>query len=146
MVDMMYKQILHATDLDADHFEMCKKAFDIAACFHATLFLLHVIEPPPSLQIAQGLGFAEFDRPMTEDAEAVMRVLGEALNIPVEQQFVEVGSIKSHVLLKAEELSCGLIIIGNHMHTIRPDFLDSSAHNIQNQTKCDLLTLTAVGS
>jgi len=146
MGDVMYQQILHATDLNANHFEMCKKALDIARCFHAKLFLLHVIEPPPSLQIAQGLGFAEFDRPLTEDAEAVMRVLGEALKIPVDQQFVEVGSIKTHVLLKAEELSCGLIIIGNHMHTRLPEFLDSSAHHLQNQTKYDLLTLTAVGS
>ena len=51
----MYANILLATDLSENHFEMCRQAADIAACFQAKLFLMHVIEPPARLQIAQGL-------------------------------------------------------------------------------------------
>ena len=137
----MYTNILHATDLSGNHFEMCKKALEIAKCFHTKLFLLHVIEPPASLQIAQGLGFAEFDQPIKDDAQAVMRVLGEALNIPVNQQFVEIGSIKVNVLEKVEELACNLVIIGSHTPSNLPAFLGSTAHAVVHQAKCDVLTL-----
>ena len=139
----MYSNILFATDLSENHFEMCRQAVDIAACFHAKLFLLHVIEPPASLQLAQGLGFAEFDHPVKDDALSVMNVLGEALNIPVNQQFVEVGSIKMHVLNKVAELACNLIIIGSHSSSKLPAFLGSTAHAVVHQAQCDVLTLRA---
>lgn len=137
----MYTTILYATDLSENHFKMCQKAAEIAKYFHAKLYLMHVIEPPASLQLAQGLGFAEFDRPLKEDAEAVMRTLGDALNIPATQQFVEIGSIKTHVLDKAQELSCNLIIIGSHTQSKLPEFLGSTAHAVVNHAKCDVLTL-----
>jgi nucleotide-binding universal stress UspA family protein len=137
----MYANILHATDLRENHFEMCRRAMDIANCFQAKLYLLHVIEPPASLQLAQGLGFAEFDPPVKDDAQSVMRVLGEALNIPEKRQFVEVGSIKMHVLEQVKELGCELIIIGSHIPTKLPAFLGSTAHAVVHQAKCDVLTI-----
>lgn len=137
----MYTHILHATDLRENHFHMCQQAVAIAKCFRARLYLLHVIQPPASLQLAQGLGFAEFDQPIKDDAEAVMRTLGEALNIPTSQQFVEIGSIKINVLKKVEELSCNLIIIGSHSANKLPSFLGSTAHAVVHHAKCDVLTL-----
>ena len=137
----MYTRILHATDLSENHFNICQQAKEIAKRFNAKLYLLHVIEPPPSLQLAQGLGFAEFDKPLKEDAQTVLNVLGEALNIPCDQQFVEIGSIKMHVLEKAEELACELIIIGSHTPTKLPAFLGSTAHAVIHQAKCDVLTV-----
>ncbi len=139
----MYKHILHATDLSKNHFDMCKQATEIAKFFHAKLYLLHVIEPPATLQLAQGLGFAEFDQPLKDDAEAVMRTIGEALAIPTECQFVEIGSIKMHVLQKVDELSCNLIIIGSHQPSKLPAFLGSTAHAVVHHAKCDVLTLRA---
>ena len=140
----MYTNILLATDLSENHFEMCQKAADIAASFHAKLFLLHVIEPPASLQLAQGLGFAEFDHPIKADAQTVLGVLGEALHIPVKQQFVEIGSIKMHVLDKAKELACDLIIIGSHTPSKLPSFLGSTAHAVVHHAQCDVLTLRSM--
>ncbi|KTC65153.1 universal stress protein A (plasmid) [Legionella adelaidensis] len=140
----MYTDILLATDLRENHFPLCKKALEIAHKFNAKLYLLHVIEPPPTLQLAQGLGFAEFDHPVKEDAMAVMSVLGDALNIPKKQQFVEVGSIKMHVLNKAIDLGCNLIIIGSHTPEHLPAFLGSTAHAVVTHAKCDVLTLRTV--
>lgn len=137
----MYENILHATDLFENHYEMCQHALTIANRFNAKLHLLHVIEPPVSLQLAQGLGFAEVEIPQKDDAVAVMSALGDALNIPAEQLFVEVGSISAHVLKKAKELNCTLIIVGCHIHTKIPSFLDSSAHDIIHHAPCDVLTL-----
>lgn len=137
----MYTHILHATDLSENHFHMCQQAMDIAKRFHAKLYLLHVIEPPATLQIAQGLGFAEFDSPVIDDAQAVMAVLGDALTIPLEQQFVEIGPIKTRILDKAKELGCTLIIIGSHTPTNIPAFLGNTAREVIHHAECDVLTI-----
>lgn len=138
---IVYTIILHATDLSEDHFDNCKRAAEIAACFNAKLHLLHVIEPPPALQLAQGLGFAEIAAPVKEDAETVMKLLGEALNIPLEQQHVEIGSIKKHILDKVKTLAADLVIIGKHSSNTLPPFLGSAAHAVVHHASCDVLTL-----
>ncbi|STX93108.1 universal stress protein [Legionella londiniensis] len=142
----MYTNILHPTDLSKNHFHLSQKAAEIAKCFNANLYLIHVIEPPKILQLAQGLGFAEFDKPVKDDAIAVMSVLGEALEVPAERQFVEIGSIKVHVLEKANEIACDLIIMGSHSPSNIPTFLGSTAHAVIHHAKCDVLTLLADGT
>ena len=139
----MYARILHATDLSEKHFHICEQAMQIAQRFNAKLYLLHVIEPPVSLQLAQGLGFAEFDNPdqIKADAQAVLATLGEAINVPLQQQFVEIGPINSHVFEKIKELACELVIIGSHTPSNLPQFLGSTAHTIVQQANCDVLTL-----
>ena len=137
----MYSIILHATDLSQNHFKLSQQAAEIAKHFNAQLYLLHVVQPPASLQLAQGLGFAEFDKPIKDDAQTVLNVLGEALNIPSERLFVEIGAIKFSILNKAEELGCSLIIIGSHTPSHLPSFLGSTAHAVVSHAKCDVLTL-----
>lgn len=138
----MYTTILHATDLKENHYELCQKATEIAKRFGATLHLLHVIEQPASLQIAQGLGFAELWKPIRDDAYTVLQVLGESLNIPSTHQHVEVGSIKTHVFDKIRDLGCDLLIVGTHDPDDHvPAFLGSTAHAMVNHARCDVLTL-----
>lgn len=137
----MYTTILHATDLSENHYDICKKAVEIAKCFGAKLHLLHVIQPPQTLQLAQGLGFAELSAPAKEDAETVMKILGDALNIPPEQQHVEIGPIKTHILEKVKVLGCELIIIGSHNPGPIPAFLGSTANAVVYKAPCDVLTL-----
>jgi universal stress protein A len=138
----MYTTILHATDLKENHYDLCQKAVEIARCFNAKLHILHVIEPPASLQIAQGLGFAEMTTPIRDDAFTVLNVLGESLGIPKAQQHVEVGSIKTHVLDKIRDLGCDLLIVGSHdPNDHLPTFLGSTAHATVNHARCDVLTV-----
>ncbi len=137
----MYTTILHPTDLQENHFDMCKQAAEIAAMFVAKLHILHVIEPPPSYQLAQGLGFAEIAVPAKEDAQTVMKYLGDALNIPPEQLHVEIGSVKKQILDKVQELGCNLVIIGSHTASALPAFLGSTAYAVVHQVPCDVLTL-----
>ena len=137
----MYTTILHATDLSENHFAMCQKAVNIAHKLQAKLFLLHVIEPPPTVQLAQGLGFASMASPVKDDAETVMAALGDEFNIPREQLLVEVGSIKTHILDKINCLGAELLIIGKHQATKIPAFLCSTAHTVATEVLCDVLTL-----
>lgn len=137
----MYTNILYATDLSNEHNHLTEKAAIIAKQFNATLFLLHVIELPASIQIAQGLGFTELAKPAKDDAQTVLSLIGGNLNIPTSQQFVEIGSVKEHIFNKVKELNCQLIILGSHSSSGFPNFLGSTAHATVNHAPCDVLTL-----
>jgi nucleotide-binding universal stress UspA family protein len=137
----MYTNILYATDLSEEHFEISERAVEIARLLGAKLFILHVIELPASIQLAQGLGFTELANPSTEDAKTVLSLLGEALNIPAEQQIVEIGSVSEHIQKKVQELNCQLIIMGSHSPEGLPAFLGSTANAIIHHPPCDVMTL-----
>lgn len=137
----MYKTILHATDLSDTHFELCEQAMDVATRFNARLYLIHVIEAPASLQLAQGLGFAEIGVPVKDDAEVVMATLGEALALPKDQLLVESGSVKNIVLEKSAALGCDLLIIGSHTPHDLSELMGNTARCLMEQAPIDVLTL-----
>lgn len=139
----MYKNILFATDLSNEHNHLTLKAAEFAKMINAKLYLLHVIELPASIQLAQGLGFTELAHPSTDDAQTVLAAIGETINIPKEQQFVEIGSVKEHIFSKVKELNCQLIIMGSHSSTGLPALLGTTAHAVVNHAPCDVLTLHA---
>ncbi|MFA6302767.1 MAG: universal stress protein [Legionella sp.] len=137
----MYSKILFATDLSNEHNHLSVKAAEFAKKMNATLYLLHVIELPTSIQVAQGLGFTELVKPVTDDAVTVLGLIGDSINVPREHQFVEVGSVKEQIFNKVELLKCQLIIIGSHTPKGMPAFLGSTAHATVNHAPCDVLTL-----
>lgn len=138
----MYTNILYATDLLNEHSHLSQKAVYIAKQFDAKLFLLHVIELPASIQLAQGLGFTELASPAKDDAQTVLSLIGDTFHIPVKQQFVEIGSVKEHIFAKVRELNCQLIIIGNHASSGLHSFLGSTANAVVNHAPCDVLKLS----
>lgn len=137
----MYTNILFATDLLNEHNHLTTKAAEIAKQFNAKLYLLHVIELPASIQLAQGLGFTELANPSKDDAQTVLSLVGENLNIPSKQQFVEIGSVKEHIFSKVKELNCQMIIIGNHSLNGMHNILGNTAHAVVNHATCDVITL-----
>ncbi len=137
----MYKNILHATDLSDTHFDLCEQALEIAKRFDAQLYLIHVIDAPMTLQVAQGLGFAEMGPPAKQDAEIVMQVLGDALHLPSHHVFVETGSVRTHVLEKLTELRCDLLIIGSHTPHELSEILGGTARSLVEHAPSDVLTI-----
>lgn len=137
----MYTNIIFATDLLSEHEHLTEKAVTLAKTLNATLYLLHVIELPASYQLAQGLGFTELAHPAREDAQTVLSLIGDNLNIPNEHLFVEIGSVKEHILKKIDELGCDLIIMGSHSANRFESLLGSNAHAVTNRSPCDVLTL-----
>src|SRR3990167_821104 len=108
----MYKTILHATDLKQNHYDLCNKSVQLAKNFKASLYFIHVIEIPTSLQWAQSLGFAELATPSKEGAQMVMTTLKEAFNLPSSNFYIEIGSPYLHILELVKQLKCDLIILG----------------------------------
>lgn len=139
----MYKNIIHATDLNADHYQMCAKSLKIAKAFNAKLFIMHVIEPPTSLQVAQGLGFTEIcnQTASAENAKEILQMISESLGIPAQQIIVSLGSIKKQIQNKISELNCELIIIGKHSSNELMELLGNNTHNLEKTINCDILTI-----
>lgn len=137
----MYKNILFASDLNDNHFEMSERAAGIARLLGAKLYLLHVIELPASMQLAQGLGFTELASPSTEDARTVLGLLGDALDIPRENQFVEIGSPGEHIEKKAKALDCQMVIIGSHSSESLSAWHGGLATALGHHSGCDVLIL-----
>lgn len=137
----MYKTILHATDLNNHHYNLCEQSVKLANALGSSLYFLHVIEIPASLQWAHSLGFAELATPETQGAKEVMLALGDAFNIKPDCLLVEVGPAWTHILNKIKELSCDLVIIGSDLHSTLPSYLGSTAHTIIHRAPCDILTL-----
>lgn len=136
----MSTTILHATDLSENHFEMCERAVDLAKKLNAKLYLLHVVETPSTMVLAQGLGFTEIEspEPLLEDARSVMTLLGETFGIPKKQLLIELGTPKQHILQKEADLACQMIIVGHH--STNP-MLGNTARSVVDDAKCDVLTL-----
>lgn len=138
---VMYKTILYATDLSEDHYDLCQKAVTLASTLGADLHFLHVIEIPASLQWAQSLGFAELSVPVKSEAQAVLGLLGDALNIPADHQHVEIGSAQMHILDYIKNLGCDLVILGSEPVSALPSLPGSTGHAIVHHAPCDVLTL-----
>ena len=137
----MYKNILHATDLKQNHYHICEQAVQFAKSIKANLQILHVIDPPPFLQLAQGLGFAEIIKPVKEDAQSVLNILGEAFKLDPRVLHVEIGHVKTKVSEMVQSLGADLIIIGNHEQGPLTSFLGSNAYAIISHAPCAVLTL-----
>lgn len=139
----MYHNILHATDLAADHYAMCEKSLKIANAFNTDLHIIHIIESPASLQLAQGLGFTEIYNPTTaeENAQDILKMIGESLEIPATRLSVVIGSIKEQIQHKITTINSNLLILGKHQTHKLIDLGPDTTKEIEKFISCDVLTL-----
>jgi nucleotide-binding universal stress UspA family protein len=139
----MYQRILHATDLESNHFNHCQQAYDISKKLNASFHLIHVINIPTSLYIAQTLGFAELQIPLRENVMLILKQVGDAFNLTDEQLHIAYGNVKHCVYDTIKQLGCDLLIIGSHSQKKFPSFLGSNAFSILQHAPCNIITLTS---
>jgi nucleotide-binding universal stress UspA family protein len=137
----MYTNILHITDLNSNHILLGQQATIFAKKINADLHLLHVIEEPSSVQIAQSLGFAEIEPPPVKDAKLVLQILGDALEVPKNNLHVMAGTIKQCVLDLVQKLKIDLVILGNHNPSATPHILEHTGSKILTEPPCDVLII-----
>ncbi len=133
-----YTHILLATDLSETSERANAKAAELAKQNGAKLSVIHCIEPIPAYGYP---GFADLESPVIDQAKLEMNKLGEVMDIPLDNQRIEFGSVKSEVLKAAEDLGIDLIIIGSHGRHGISRLLGSSAAGIVHGADCDVLTV-----
>jgi nucleotide-binding universal stress UspA family protein len=137
----MFKYILHATDLDEKHYEYCEQAVELANLLKAELYFLHVLEIPPSWQLAQGLGFAPNIPLPTEDTRTLMNVLGEQFHIPQERMIILEGNPKHKIIESIHDLQIDLLLIGAPSNQFLQGEITHISHYLVEHSPCSVFLM-----
>ena len=137
----MYKNILYITDLNVSHVLLGQQAAEIAKKFKSQLHLLHVLEEPCSIQIAQALGFAEIEPPKINDAKLVLEILANTIDVHKNNTHIMVGTIEHCVYNFVQKNLIELIVLGSHQASSTPKILEHTGEKIISQPPCDILII-----
>lgn len=137
-----YEHVLVATDLLPNSKFVSEKASEIAKIFDAKFSLMHVIEPVPVYGYAYAYaGMADIENELVEEAKKALAELGDELNVPVANQWVEKGPTKTILLDMVAELKVDLLVVGSHGRHGLGKLLGSTANAVLNSAEIDVLTI-----
>ena len=138
-----YKHILLAVDFSEHGKQVSAKARDMAERNQAQLSLVHVVENLPITDAAYGP--IPFDVDLTQEwldaSKARLAKLGGELNVPEQQQWLEMGSARLEIVRVAEENDVDLIVVGSHGRHGLALLLGSTANGVLHHAKCDVLAV-----
>jgi len=143
MATPTYKNILLALDLhnECDRTTI-ERAIQIAESNAAQLSLVHAVVHINAYGIAQAYPVVlNIEEDQVEIARKELANVGEALGIPTERQFVEIGSPKSIIIQKAIDINADLIIVGSHGRHGISLLLGSTANAVLQYASCDVLAV-----
>lgn len=135
-----YKHILLATDLHDENMKATEKALAAAEQNGARLTVVHVVEPLPAYAMGY-FGSVNIEKELVDEAVKQLAELGEKINVPTQDQRVEIGSVKIAVLNLAKELDVDLLVVGSHGRHGLEKLLGSTASGILHGAKCDVLII-----
>lgn len=140
---MSYKKILLALDLSANTELLCARAKELADLYQAQLGLIHVVEPMVLEYAYDALPII----PVGVDEELRIRAhkqllrRGDAMAIPEQLCWVELGGTKHEILRVAKEHGFDLIIVGSHGRHGAALLLGSTANAVLHGAPCDVLAV-----
>ncbi len=139
----IYQSILLAVDLHPNCDEVtAQRAFDMAKQCGAKLSIVHAVEHINAYGVAQAYPTViDLEEQMLKEAKEGLMKFAAKYNIPVQQQFVEIGSPKSMILNKADELKADLVIVGSHGRHGISLLLGSTANAVMHHAHCDVLAV-----
>lgn len=143
MAISVYKNIILALDLhnDCDKTTI-ERALQIAKSNDAQLSLVHAVVHINAYGIAQAYPVVlNIEEDQVEIARKEMARVGEAMGIPAEHQFVEIGSPKAIIIQKAIDINADLIIVGSHGRHGISLLLGSTANAVLHHANCDVLAI-----
>lgn len=135
-----YKHILLATDLHDENMKATQKALTVAEQNGAQLTLVHVVEPLPAYAMGY-FGSVNIEKELVDEAVKNLSDLGKEINVPEQDQRVEIGSVKVAVLNIAKEVGADLIIVGSHGRHGLEKLLGSTAAGVLHGAGCDVLVV-----
>ncbi len=138
-----YKHILAAVDLSKDSQTVLQRAVDLAQRYSAQLSLVHVVAQiivEPAYDFMPPISL-DTEKEIMENARKGLETLANALDIPVSNRWVEIGSAKQGVIHLAKEHAIDLIVVGSHGTHGLGLLLGSTANAILHGAPCDVLTV-----
>ncbi len=139
----IYKHVLIAIDLHPNcDKKTIQRAITIAKENNAKLSIVHAIEHINAYGVAEAYSAVlDVEEEMIKEAKAEMTRIGEQFSIPTSSQYIEVGSPKSVIMTKVQELGVDLIVVGSHgRHGIQL-LLGSTANAVLHHASCDVLAV-----
>jgi len=141
----IYQSILLAIDLHPTCDEItAQRAVDMAKmAAGAKLSIVHAVEHINAYGVAQAYPTViDLEEQMLKEAQEGLARFATKYNIPAGQQFVEIGSPKSVILNKADEVKADLIIVGSHGRHGISLLLGSTANAVLHHAHCDVLAIS----
>lgn len=137
-----YRHILLAADFTTESDKVVQRAKSLAETFNAKLSIVHVLEP---ISIAYGGEFpvdlGDLHKELEKQAREQLTKLGERLNVPKENQFLEVGITKKEILRVATANDVDLIVMGSHGRHGLALLLGSTANAVLHHADIDVLAV-----
>lgn len=137
-----YSHILLAADFHDESGKVVARAQALRDANQCKLSIVHVIEP---IGVAYGgefpLDLGDLHRELEKQGRAKLVELGKSLNVPAEQQFLEVGITEREILRVAKEHAADLIVIGSHGRHGLALLLGSTANGVLHHAVCDVLAV-----
>ncbi|MDH5219542.1 MAG: universal stress protein [Gammaproteobacteria bacterium] len=133
------KKILVALDLSSEAQQVLDKAVELAGARHASLSLIHVIEPviTDSNFVLPDV-YIDLEATLIERANAFLKEKASNVNSIDTDYCVELGSVKSSIFQKVEDEGYELIVMGTHGRHGLGRLLGSTASAVLHGTPCDV--------
>ena len=138
-----YKNILVAVELDPKSDSLIlAKARELKDHYQASLTLIHVVEHLSNYGAAYGVSAGiDIEEILVNEAEALIRKLGDQLGVPAERQLIIVGPAAQMIIEEAKQKRNDLVVIGSHgRHGVRL-LLGSTANGVLHGAHCDVLAV-----
>ena len=138
----IYTHILLAADFHDESAKVVERAQVLRDSNQCKLSLIHVLEP---ISIAYGgefpLDLGDLHRELEKQAKERLTALSAQLNVPPQQQFLEVGITEREILRVAKEQAVDLIVVGSHGRHGLALLLGSTANGVLHHAQCDVLAV-----
>jgi len=137
-----YQKILLAVDLSEDTEIVTSRARALAEANHASLDIIHVIEP---ISFTYGgdipLDFSGLQEEIQSQAHAQLARVAEPLGIPTERRHLVVGRPETEIHNTANKLGADLIVVGSHGRHGLALIFGSTANGVLHGATCDVLAV-----
>jgi universal stress protein A len=139
----LYKHILIAVDLHPNCDKtVIQRGMEIAKANNATISIIHSVEHINAYGVAEAYSAVlDVEAQLMAEARKELSKLGMELGIPSSHQYLEVGTPRSVILEKVEELNADLIVVGSHGRHGFQLLLGSTANAVLHHANCDVLAV-----
>lgn len=139
---LAFKTILHPTDFSEASEHAFQMAVGLARDYHATLVVLHSVEPPVYYG-ELGVNFIPPEEYQAAAQERLEKLIGQHASLRLETVVVE-GMAAAKVVEAARERACDLIVIGSHGRSgLGRVLMGSVAEEVARKSPCPVLIVRA---